>query len=149
MLNGLGCSSCGNTCGMGAISLADTEKYFIGNKKFVKNTKPTPIYKTAGEAPYKTVSANDTIGKVVKINSNGKWGILENGDWILLADSMYTVILTTPPPTSISNAIGREIEKIPFLPSADTLKLIMWTGIVLGTAVIVSRFKPAPKAATT
>lgn len=146
MLNGLGlslgCPDCGGTC-LGAVPIDEVKKFFIGPNKYVKSTKSTPVYKAAGEAPYKTVSANDTIGKVVNINSKGNWGILENGDWILLSDSMYTVYLTVPPPTSISDAVGRELEKIPFLPSAATLKLILWAGIIIGGAVIVSRFVPA------
>lgn len=152
-LRGLGCPGCGGRCqqqqvmGMGAlgVTLDEVKKFFIGPLRYVKNTKETPVYKAAGQAPYKTVAANNTIGKIVNINSKGNWGILENGDWILLSDTMYTVDLTTPPPTSVSDAIGREAQKITdYLPSKATLMFIGTVVAIVGVAVIVSKFKSNP-----
>ncbi|HMG94357.1 MAG TPA: hypothetical protein VK589_30060 [Chryseolinea sp.] len=150
MLNGLGCAECSGRCldGLGAASRADIEKFFVGTNKYVKNTKPINVFKNPGDAPLKTVAPNDTIGKVVSLNDKGNWAKLDDGNWISLtgtyADSFYTVILTTPPPKSISEAVGREIDNIPFLPSAGTIKLVIVTVLVVAVAVIVTRFKPSP-----
>ena len=151
MLNGLGCGRCGSLClnGFGTVTRADVEKFFIGPMKYTKNTQRVSVYKNPGEAAFKTVDENDTIGKVVSLNEKGNWAKLEDGNWISLAPSIvdhyYTVILTTPPPKSVSEAVGREIDNIPFLPSATTVKLILVTVLVVAGAVIVTRFKPSKK----
>lgn len=82
--------------------------FFVGPGKFTKNTKGTYIYSKPGSSPISTVKANDTIGKVIGVNSTGTWGQLENGNWIFLENSMYTVILTVEPPKSVGDAVGRE-----------------------------------------
>lgn len=156
MLNGVGCPGCGGTCntlslsGLGA-TRSEIEEFFIGKNKYVKNTKPTSVYKNPGEAPFKTISPNNTIGRVVELNSKANWGKLDDGNWISLApgtiDSYFTVILTTPPPKSIIDAVTREIDNIPFLPSAATIKLIAGAVIVVGVVILVMKFKPSQKAA--
>lgn len=161
MLNGMGCADCGGTCsrplgslrGLGAITRSEIEQFFIGKNKYVKNTRPTPVYKAPGEAPFKTVAPNDTIGMVVSFNDKANWAKLSDGNWINTAagaiDSFYTVILTTPPPTSVSDAVGRELDKIPFIPSAATLKLILWAVVIGGAAILVMRVSPPKQLKTT
>lgn len=150
MLNGLGCD-CGVRCvaGLGTVTRSDIEKFFIGPSKYVKNTQRVSVYRNPGEVAFKTVDENDTIGRVVSLNEKGNWARLDDGNWISLAPSIidhyYTVILTTPPPKSVSEAVGREIENIPFLPSSGTVKLILVTVLVVAGAVIVTRFKPSNK----
>lgn len=108
--------------------------FFVGKNKWTKNTKPTPVYKQPGGAPVRTIPANDSF-KIERINSKGNWGILNTGEWVLLADSMYTVILTVEPPANIVEALGREAEKaidaIPFLPSFRVMVLIAIVAVVI------------------
>lgn len=110
-LYGLGCD-CQNKTSLGAVTKAQVEAFFIGKNKYVRNTKPTPLYKAPGEAPFTTIAPNENMGMVVGINEKANWGKLDSGYWILLGDSMYTVVLSVPPPTSIIDAVGREVENV-------------------------------------
>jgi hypothetical protein len=125
MLNGLG------------ITHAQIEAFFIGPKKYVRNTKETPLYKAPGEAPFTTIAPNDNMGMVVGINEKGNWGKLDSGNWILLADSMYTVILDVEPPKSIFDAVGREIKNVT---EFSLRKILLPVALTVGAVVAVLYF---------
>lgn len=100
-------------------TIEDVKKFFIGDRKFVKSTKDTPVYLEPGQAPYKTVEANEVIGKVEGVNSKGNWLKLRtdsnynpSGGWVLVSDNMYIVQLNTEAPTGITNALGREAKEV-------------------------------------
>jgi hypothetical protein len=135
-LYGLGCA-CEKPISISGLGVTLTrqqvENFFIGPNKYVRNTRETPLYKNPGEAPFTTVDANDNMGKVVRINDNLKWGKLDSGYWIFLADSMYTIYLTTPPPTSIVDAVGRELKNVASFSVQNILTPVLITaGVVVG-----------------
>lgn len=98
-------------------TIQEIKNFFIGDKKFTKSTVDTPVYHNPGEAAFKTVNANDTIGKVEGVNTKGNWLKLRDdqynpgGGWVLLSDHMYTTILNVEAPASKTNAVTREAEK--------------------------------------
>lgn len=137
MLNGLACPGCGGKCGqpvrmLGAVSRDEVVKFFVGNKKWTKNTKPTNVYLTPGESAVRVIKPNDSF-KIVGINEKANWGKLSTGEWVVLADSMYTVYLDTEPPKSITDAVTREAERaydaLPLLPSFKTTVIIAAIGV--------------------
>lgn len=99
-------------------TIDEIKNFFIGDRKFVKSTQDTPVYLEPGQAPYKTVDANDVIGKVEGVNSKGNWLKLRvdqnynpSGGWVLVNDHMYTTILNTEAPTGPVDAVTREAKK--------------------------------------
>lgn len=114
----LGCS-CHALNGLG-LTKAQVEAFFIGPNKYVRNTKATNIYVKPGEAAFRTIGPNENMGMVKGINQAGTWGQLDSGYWIWLEDSMYTVNLTTPPPNSLFDAVGREVKEL----SVNVLELV-------------------------
>jgi hypothetical protein len=159
MLNGFGCAECEqrqnqlaiqwkgqrtNTYGLGTVSRQDVVNFFVGDKKWTKNTKPTNVYEAPGSSVMRTIPANDSF-KIVGINENLKWGKLSTGEWVWLEDSMYTVYLDVEPPTSTGDAILREAERayesIPFLPSLEALKVALWVAAGIGVLILVSKAK--------
>lgn len=142
---GLGCDCQANAIaqqkfnqlnGLG-ITKAEIEAFFIGPKKYVRNTKETPLYKAPGEAPFTTIAPNANMGMVVGINTKGNWGKLDSGYWILLVDSMYTVTLSVPPPTSIVDAVGREVKKVA---EFSLQKILVPVALTAGVVVAVLYF---------
>jgi hypothetical protein len=171
MLNGMGCPDCDNyaraiewrrapfqksgAAGMGALGVTREEVYnfFVGPKKWTKNTKPTNLYVNPGEAPVSVIPALEAFF-IVDINQSANWGKLSTGKWVHLADSMFTVILDVTPPTSVSDAVGREAEKvvdaaeriynaIPILPSITTLKTLLWVGAGVGVVILLAKANDA------
>ena len=137
LVNRLGCSCQDNRVSLSGVGItkAEVEAFFIGRDKYVRNTKETPLYKAPGEAPFTTIAPNENMGMVVGINTKGNWGKLDSGYWILLADSMYTVTLSVPPPTSIYDAVGREVKKVAeFSLNKILVPVLITAGVV--TAVI-------------
>lgn len=163
MLSGMGCAECGGTCGRSvaglgvtsATSIDQIKAFFIGKgpngvDKYIKHTKDIGLYHNPGEAYYAIVKKGDTIGKVVGLNSKGNWAKLESGAWVSLApgviENYYTVELTTPPPKSVADAVGREAEKvvdaIPFIPSLTTIKVLLGVAVVLGVGIVAYKLFP-------
>lgn len=144
-LFGLGCECQANAIaqakfvqlnGLG-ITRAQIIDFFIGPKKYVRNTKETPLYKAPGEAPFTTVAPNDNMGMVVAINEKGNWGKLDSGNWILLADSMYTIVLDIEPPKSIIDAVGREVKNVA---DFSLQKILIPVALTAGAAVAILYF---------
>jgi len=136
--------------GLGKVlTRTEVENFFIGTNKYTRNTKPTPIYDAPGGAAIQTIAPNENMGKVVYINAGLNWGKLDNGKWIYLADSMYTDILTVPPPTSITNALSREAEKVvSFGLEKIIVPVIIGVGVLLlvesiGKSYITAKVKAA------
>src|SRR5688572_7581987 len=134
-LYGLGCSCEKTVSGLGALTRQQVENFFIGPKKYVRNTKPTPLYKAPGDAPFTTIDANENMGRVVRINEKLNWGILDSGYWIYLADSMYTIVLDIEPPKSIVDAVGREIKNVASFSVANIITPVLITAGVLVAVV--------------
>ncbi len=117
---------------LGAISRSQVEQFFIGPDKYVRNTKPTPVYPKPGEAAVKTVPAGENMGRVAGLNQAATWAKLDSGLWIYLTDSMYTVTLSTPPPNSLLDAVGREAEKVgAFALTKILLPVALTVGVIL------------------
>jgi hypothetical protein len=123
--------------GLGVIrSREEVLNFFVGDQKWTKNTVPTPVYRNPGEASIRTIPALESF-KIVGINQSGGWGKLSTGEWVLIADSMFTVILSVEPPKGVADAITRELERafdaVPWLPSfKTTLVILAGVGIVIG-----------------
>jgi len=146
-LYGLGCD-CQKQLGA-TLTKAQVEAFFIGKNKYVRNTKPTPLYKAPGEAPFSTIGPNENMGMVVGINTKGNWGKLDSGYWILLADSMYTVILSVPPPTSIVDAVGREVKKVAEFSLQNIIGPVLITAGVLAAVIYFGKTYIETKAVKT
>jgi len=114
----------------------------MGDGKFIYSTKDTPVYHNPGEAPFKTVNANDTIGKVESVNAKGNWLKLRtdqynpSGGYVLTGDSMYTAILTTEAPKDTIDAVGREAEKV-VKAVAETVSNVIPTWLKIAVIVIL------------
>ncbi len=155
MLSGFGCAECGGSCTLGATTIEDVKNFFMGNgpnglPKYVKHVKNIGLYKNPGEAMYTHVKAGDTIGRVVGINAKGNWAKLESGDWINLSpgviEGYHIVYLSTAPPKSVSDAVGREAEKVvdavaDALPLTQ-LKWILGIAVVAGLAIVSYKLFP-------
>lgn len=155
-----GCNCGGNTSmvhGLGTITRADIEKFFIGPDLYTRSTIKVGVYNNPGEDAAKWINANDVIGKVVALNSAGNWAKLDNGQWISLAPSIvdhyYTTELSKYVAPTVKEVakdvveydksiINKAVDAIPFLPSADTLKLILWAALAVGGAIIITRVWP-------
>lgn len=162
MLNGLGCPDCAGTCNTArlgvtsSVSLADLKAFFMGKgpkgfDKYIKHTSDVGVYRNPGEERYSTVKKGETIGKVIALNSKGNWAKLESGSWVSLAPGVingyYTVELSTPPPKSVTDAVGREADKVvdavaDALP-LTTIKVVL--AIVLIGAGVVVAYKMFPE----
>jgi|GEM_PF-3469490 len=159
MLNGFGCPECGGTClslGVTATTSIDQIKaYFMGKgpngiDKYIKHMQDIGLYHNPGEEKFATVKKGDTIGKVIGLNSKGNWAKLDSGAWVSLApgviDNYYTVELTTAPPTSASEAVGREADKVvdavaDALP-LTTIKILLGAAVVLGIGIVAYKLFP-------
>lgn len=128
---GLGCTC--QASPLGAVSKSSVEGFFIGQNKYVRNSRPTNIYVKPGEAPYKVIPANGNMGRVVSLNQTATWGKLDSNYWIFLEDSMYTVILSTPPPNGLLDAVGREVEKVG---SFALSKILLPVALVVGSVLV-------------
>ncbi len=107
------------------------EEYFLGANKYVKCTVDVTIWQKPGGLSVRTVKATDTIGRVVAINATGTWGKLDDDTWIFLNNKMFTVILTVPPPKSITQAVVRETQN-----ALQYLGLEKYAKILIGLIVI-------------
>lgn len=152
MLSGIGCPDCGGTCSLGnkPMTIDELKSFFIGKDKYIKHTKDIGLYKNPGEAYYAVVKAGDTIGKVVGLNSKGNWAKLESGAWVSLApgviEGYHTVILTTPPPKSVTDAVSREAERVvdaivEVLPMTK-IKLLLGAVVIVGLSIVAYKLFP-------
>lgn len=133
--------------GLGAVTKAQVEAFFIGPTKYVRNSKQTNIYPAPGQAAVKVIGANDNMGQVVGVNQAGTWGKLDSGFWIFLEDSMYTVNLSTPPPNSLLDAVGREVENLALYSFKKLLPVLIGVGVVLVAVNLAGKYVQT-KAAT-
>lgn len=159
MLSGFGCPDCGGTCGqsvaLGATSIEDLKKFFTGKgengyDKYIKHIKDIGVYHNPGEAPFKVVPKNDTIGKVIAFNSKGNWAKLEDGSWVNMApgviEGYYVVELRTAPPKSVTDAVTREAERAAdavadILPLSQ-LKWVLGIAVVVGLGIVAYKLFP-------
>lgn len=132
--------------GLGAVTKAQVETFFIGPNKYVRNSRGTNIYPAPGQAPVKVISANDNMGQVVGVNQAGTWGKLDSGLWIYFEDTMYTVNLSTPPPNSLVDAVGREVENLAVFSLSKIMPLLIGAGVILVGVHLASVYvKTQPK----
>jgi len=168
--NGLGCGpNMGCSCqfkqfqgfaGLGALTEADFKKFFIGDNLYTRSTIKVAVYTDPGAAPLKFVNAGEVLGKVTGFNSKLNWAKLDDGNWISLAPSIVDHYYTTKldkyvpdTPSAIAkdavqttkDVVSDAYDAIPFLPSAATLKLVLWAGLAVGGAILVTRFWPKEK----
>lgn len=143
------------------IEKSAVEKFFIGDRKFTVNSKPTTVWDTAGgKVALRTVPAWDTIGKVESLNTAGTWGYLRKdqynpkGGAIFLQDSMSTVLLNVEAPKSVGDAVGREAEKVVSVVGENVFDFIKSFGIVKILIIAIALYffltvlLPAMKTAT-
>lgn len=161
MLNGFGCPECGGTCGQTTLGVTSStsvdqiKSFFMGKgpngiDKYIKHRKDIGLYRNPGEQHYAVVKKGDTIGKVVGLNSKANWAKLESGSWVSLApgviEDYYTVELTTAPPKSVTDAVGREAEKVvdavaDVLP-LTTIKVLVGVAVVVGLGIVAYKLFP-------